>query len=98
MEVGGDGGQGISSVMSGSRRDVSLAMELARLRRVKAPDRRVRLVCSWLSQVRAHELALAQLRDATVRELRQMGWSHAEVAEVTGLTRARVAQISRRRG
>ena len=69
--------------------------DLAGLRRIRNPERRIGAVSERLAQIRTLELALTELRDATVRELRGLGWSHGKIATATGLTRARVAQISR---
>jgi hypothetical protein len=35
-----------------------------------------------------------QARNAAIREALVQGWTHAQIAEATGLTRARVGQIA----
>jgi hypothetical protein len=35
-------------------------------------------------------------RNATVREALKAGWTHARIAEATGLTRGRIGQIAMR--
>lgn len=40
---------------------------------------------------------LREARNAALREALEEGWTHAQLAEATGLTRARVGQIALRR-
>lgn len=68
--------------------------ELRRVRRIGDPWVRVQVASELLQQVRAEQQAVSLLRDEAVADLRRDGASYSEIAAVTGLTRARVAQIA----
>lgn len=38
-----------------------------------------------------------ELRNQVIREALRLGWTHAQIAAATGLTRSRVGQIASRR-
>jgi DNA-binding NarL/FixJ family response regulator len=40
--------------------------------------------------------AMREQRNAAVREALREGWTHAQIAQATGLTRSRVGQIAQR--
>lgn len=40
--------------------------------------------------------ALRRVRNDVVRQALQQGWTHAQIAEATGLTRGRVGQLAMR--
>jgi DNA-directed RNA polymerase specialized sigma24 family protein len=48
------------------------------------------------AQIRALQDDIVKLsaeREALIRKLRKAGWSHGRIAEATGLSRGRIAQI-----
>lgn len=42
----------------------------------------------------AHSEQLREHRNALVRQAIEQGWTHAQIAQTTGLTRTRVGQIA----
>jgi hypothetical protein len=59
------------------------------------PLTRIRGVGAILTTLETERLNLARLRAAAVRQLRVEGWSLGRIAQESGLSKARVAQIVR---
>jgi DNA-binding CsgD family transcriptional regulator len=74
----------------------ALAAELVELRQMRDPARQVAAATSLLSRLALVEYEVSGIRDEAIRRLRADGQTYAEIAEVSGLTRARVAQLLRR--
>lgn len=43
----------------------------------------------------AHSEEARELRNATVRAALEASWTHAQIAEATGLTRGRIGQLAK---
>jgi uncharacterized protein YerC len=55
----------------------------------------IRAVGDFFAQLDFDLEQVADVREDAVRQLRQQGWSYARIAEATGLSQARVAQVAR---
>lgn len=53
----------------------------------------LRLLTAELAQLRERQAPLLRKRDALVTGLVDGGWSYAQVAEISGLSRGRIGQI-----
>jgi DNA-binding CsgD family transcriptional regulator len=74
----------------------ALAAELAELRQMRGPTRQAAAATSLLSRLALVEYEVSAIRDEAIRRLRADGQTYAQIAEISGLTRARVAQLLRR--
>ena len=68
----------------------------AALTRTRDPKRRLLLATQLLDQLGALEQAVSAMRDDAVSVLREAGASYAEIAELAGVNRSRVAQLAQR--
>ncbi|QWC83712.1 hypothetical protein KLP28_08615 [Nocardioidaceae bacterium] len=73
----------------------AITAEAARLEAVPGPVETVAAVGEFYAALddALDEVALARLR--AVAELRARGWSYARIADATGLSKGRVAQLTR---
>lgn len=77
-------------------RATSLPVDLDALRAEPDPATRAALATRALTAVTVLASDVSAIRDSALRELRETGASYAQIADVAGLTRGRVAQVLRR--
>lgn len=75
----------------------AFAEELLRLEGVGDTVDRIRAINDFFAGIDRELENVAALRLADMGDLRDRGWSYDRIAEVTGLSKARVAQLLRRR-
>ena len=68
----------------------------AALRRTRDPKRRLMLATQLLDQLGLMERAVSAMRDDAVSAMRAAGASYADIAELAGVNRSRVAQLAQR--
>ena len=68
----------------------------AALMRTRDPKRRLLLATQLLDLLAVMEKAVSATRDDAVSALRASGASYAEIAELAGVNRSRVAQLAQR--
>lgn len=78
------------------RRDSGLLLDVARLARLRNPQRQAALATVLLLQIAVLEQQVSAIRDAAVRRMREQGDSYGAIAAATGITRSRVVQILQR--
>lgn len=71
-----------------------LRATIDQIRAIPDPAARVRAINAAIDQHKAAISELAQITRDTVAELRANGASHAQVAELLGVTRARAQQLA----
>ena len=79
-----------------SRALTKVADGYAELRRTRDPKRRLLLATQLLDQLGAMEKSVSVMRDEAVSALRAAGASYAEIAQLAGVNRSRVAQLAQR--
>lgn len=70
-------------------------MDIARIRGIEDPVKRAIAVGQIFEQMPDLQAELRQIRQTAVNQLREAGWSYAEIGERLGLNRHRVAQIAK---
>lgn len=73
----------------------SLRDEIARLAQLKDPVLAIRAVGDAFAALDAELDALALVRLRAVQALRDEGWSYQDIADATGISKGRVAQLAR---
>jgi len=68
----------------------------AALKRTRDPKRRLQLATQLLDQLGVMEKTVSAMRDDAISSLRAAGASYAELAELAGVNRSRVAQLAQR--
>lgn len=63
--------------------------------RLQDPLAQISAASVLMAALEEETVQLAQLRIAAVLELRRSGWSLGRIADATGLSKARIAQIAR---
>lgn len=81
-----------------SRTLAKLGDGYAALMRTRDPKRRLLLATQLLDQLGEMEKSVSGVRDDAVAALRAAGASYAEIAELAGVNRSRVAQLAQRTG
>jgi len=76
----------------------ALAAEGARLAKVKDPVEAIQAVVDFNAQLDLEVEFIIDVRRSAVRALRAEGWTYLRIAEATGLSESRVAQIARASG
>lgn len=71
---------------------------LREVRRARTPLQRVVRAQRAIEQLRAAEAAVVVVRDEAIRALHAEGLSYADIADIAGVTRGRVAQITHEGG
>lgn len=77
-------------------RDTAPPIDPQALRAEPDPAKRAALATQALTALALLESEVSAVRDSALRELRQTGASYAQIADLAGLTRGRVAQVLRR--
>ena len=80
--------------MTSSQRSEDLARGLQHVARLKDPELRAVRVHAILNPPPELVEAAKGLRRQAVAELRDAGWSHADVAKLLGVSRAQAARIA----
>lgn len=73
----------------------ALRAEAQRLALASDPVRAIRAVGDAFAALDAELARIAQVRLEAMRQLRDTGWSYDRIAQETGLSKGRVAQLSR---
>ncbi|GAB3868898.1 hypothetical protein GCM10028801_45490 [Nocardioides maradonensis] len=71
------------------------AVEIRVLKGLGDPVARIRTATVLLGQIEAFREEVAKVRLAAVAELRAAGWSYNRIARAAGLSKSRIAQLSR---
>ena len=79
-----------------SRSVAKVADGYAALTRTRDPKRRLLLATQLLDLLGSLEKAVSEMRDDAVSALRATGASYAEIADLAGVNRSRVAQLAQR--
>jgi len=79
-----------------NRTVVKVADGYAALTRTRDPKRRLLLATQLLDLLGSVEKAVSAMRDDAVASLRAAGASYAEIADLAGVNRSRVAQLAQR--
>ena len=80
--------------LSAATRD-ALRDEVARLGQLKDPVEAIRAVGDAFAALDAELEALAVVRLRAVQALRDEGWSYQDIADASGISKGRVAQLAR---
>lgn len=73
----------------------ALQEERDRLAQVPDPQERIRLVGDFFAALDGPLAGIAQVRLDAVKELRRQGWTYEKLRDISGLSKSRVAQLSR---
>jgi DNA-directed RNA polymerase specialized sigma24 family protein len=76
----------------------ALEAEGSRLAKVEDPVEAIRAVGDFNAQLDLELEFIVDVRRHAVRALREDGWTYQRIAEATGLSEARVAQLARSSG